>query len=52
MAAHNPLRLGAVRGRSPLQIDAGTALHVVEILDAAYRSARDRHTVTVVAAAT
>ena len=44
MAAHNPLRLGAVRGRS--------ALHVVEILDAAYRSARDRHTVTVVAAAT
>ena len=46
MAAHNPLRIGAVRGRSPLQIDAGTALHVVEILDAAYRSARDGCAVT------
>lgn len=38
--------IGAVRRRSSLQIEAGTALHVVEILDAAYRSARDGCAVT------
>ena len=42
--------IGAVRGQSRLQIDAGQALHIVEILDAAYRSARDGRTAAVQAA--
>ncbi len=41
--------VGAIRGHNQPQIDGDTALHIVEILDAAYRSARDGG-VTVVAA--
>jgi predicted dehydrogenase len=40
----------AVRGHGPLQIDGETALHIVEILDAAYRSARDGQAVNVATA--
>jgi predicted dehydrogenase len=37
--------VGAIRGTNQLQMDGETALHVVEILDAAYRSAQGGGTV-------
>ena len=48
-AVPNPVEdfVGAVRGDSQLQIDSSTALHIVAILDAAYRSARDGRSVLV-----